>query len=45
MLDVSVCGADVTLVKVAPLGDPMELKVRGYELSIRAAEAKKIEIE
>ena len=38
-------GADVTLVKVAPLGDPMELKVRGYELSIRAAEAKKIEIE
>ncbi|MFR7835029.1 MAG: FeoA family protein [Ezakiella sp.] len=38
-------GADVTLVKVAPLGDPMELRVRGYELSIRAAEAKKIEIE
>ncbi|MFR9278803.1 MAG: FeoA family protein [Ezakiella coagulans] len=38
-------GTDVTLVKVAPLGDPMELRVRGYELSIRAAEAKKIEIE
>lgn len=38
-------GTEVTLVKVAPLGDPMELQVRGYELSIRASEAKKIELE
>ena len=38
-------GAEITLVKVAPLGDPMELQVRGYELSIRASEAKDIEVE
>ncbi len=38
-------GTELTLVKVAPLGDPMELEVRGYELSIRASEAKDIEIE
>lgn len=38
-------GALITLIKVAPLGDPMELKVRGYELSLRAAEARKIELE
>lgn len=38
-------GVEVTLVKVAPLGDPMELEVRGYELSIRASEAKDIVVE
>lgn len=38
-------GTEITLVKVAPLGDPMELEVRGYELSIRASEAKDIELE
>lgn len=38
-------GTSLTLIKVAPLGDPMELEVRGYNLSIRASEAKDIEIE
>ena len=37
-------GAEVTLVKFAPLGDPMELQVHGYELSLRLAEAGKIGI-
>lgn len=31
--------------KVAPLGDPMELNVRGYELSVRKADAAMIEVE
>ncbi|MBR2547609.1 MAG: ferrous iron transport protein B [Eubacterium sp.] len=35
-------GAEVTLVKFAPLGDPMELQVHGYELSLRLAEASQI---
>lgn len=35
----------VTLVKYAPMGDPMELKIRGYELTLRIADAKEIEIE
>ncbi|MCI6609380.1 MAG: ferrous iron transport protein A [Ezakiella sp.] len=38
-------GTEVTLVRVAPMGDPIELIVRGYSLSIRASEAKEIEIE
>lgn len=38
-------GTDVFLRKVAPLGDPMELTVRGYELTIRKNDAEKIEIE
>ncbi len=37
-------GAQVTIRKVAPLGDPIELTVRGYELSIRKDEAAKIEV-
>ena len=37
-------GVDVTLRKVAPLGDPLELTVRGYELTIRKDEAEKIEV-
>ena len=37
-------GAEVTVRKVAPLGDPLELTVRGYELSIRKDEAAKIEV-
>lgn len=36
---------EVTVRKVAPLGDPIELTVRGYELSIRKADAKMIEVE
>ena len=38
-------GTEVFVRKVAPLGDPIELKVRGYELSIRKADAEQIEIE
>lgn len=38
-------GVEVFVRKVAPLGDPMELKVRGYELSIRKADAEMIEVE
>jgi ferrous iron transport protein A len=37
-------GTSVYVRKVAPLGDPMELSVRGYELSIRKADAKLIEV-
>lgn len=37
-------GTEVYVRKVAPLGDPIELNVRGYELSIRKADAEKIEI-
>lgn len=38
-------GIDVHIRKVAPLGDPIEVTVRGYELSIRKADAEKIEVE
>ena len=34
----------VTLQKVAPMGDPIEIRVRGYELTLRVEEAKKIEV-
>src|SRR5574344_906591 len=37
-------GATVKLVKFAPMGDPMELLIHGYELTIRSADAKKINI-
>ncbi len=37
-------GTEVTVRKVAPLGDPIEITVRGYELSIRKDEASKIEV-
>ena len=37
-------GAEVTVVKLAAMGDPMELQVHGYELSLRLADAKEIEI-
>ena len=37
-------GAEVTVVKLAPMGDPMELQVHGYELTLRLADAEKIEI-
>ncbi|MCR5791597.1 MAG: ferrous iron transport protein B [Lachnospiraceae bacterium] len=37
-------GGEVTLVKYAPMGDPMELRIHGYEFSIRVADAEKIEI-
>ncbi len=38
-------GVQVSIRKVAPLGDPVEVTVRGYELSIRKADAEMIEIE
>ena len=38
-------GAEVHIRKVAPLGDPIEVTVRGYELSLRKADAAMIEVE
>ena len=38
-------GVEVYIRKVAPLGDPVEVKVRGYELSLRKADAEMIEVE
>ena len=38
-------GVDIHIRKVAPLGDPIEVTVRGYELSLRKADAEMIEIE
>lgn len=37
-------GTEVIVRKIAPLGDPIELTVRGYELSIRKDEASKVEV-
>lgn len=37
-------GVDVSVRKVAPLGDPVEVTVRGYELSLRKADAEMIEV-
>ena len=37
-------GAGVTLTKLAPMGDPMELRIHGYELTLRLADAEKIEV-
>ena len=38
-------GVEVNIRKVAPLGDPIEVTVRGYELSIRKVDAEMIEVE
>lgn len=38
-------GTEIFVRKVAPLGDPVELTVRGYELSLRKADAEMIEVE
>ena len=38
-------GVEVYIRKVAPLGDPVEITVRGYELSLRKADADRIEVE
>ena len=38
-------GTEVFIRKVAPLGDPIELRVRGYELSLRKADAAMVEVE
>ena len=37
-------GTELLVRKVAPLGDPMELNVRGYELSVRKSDAQQIEV-
>ncbi len=37
-------GTEVRVVRVAPLGDPIELRIRGYALSLRRAEAAKITV-
>lgn len=45
MMDMGITkGTEVTIRKVAPLGDPIEVTVRGYELSIRRSEAERIEV-
>ena len=38
-------GVEIRVRKVAPLGDPLEITVRGYELSLRKADAEMIEVE
>lgn len=38
-------GAGIEVVKISPLGDPVEYKVRGYHLSLRKSEAETIEVE
>ena len=38
-------GTEIYVRKVAPLGDPIEVNVRGYELSIRKADAEMVEVE
>jgi len=38
-------GVEISVRKVAPLGDPIEITVRGYELSLRKADAESIEVE
>lgn len=38
-------GVEIFVRKVAPLGDPMELNVRGYELSVRKSDAEMIEVQ
>lgn len=46
MMDMGVTrGVDIFVRKVAPLGDPIEVTVRGYELSLRKADAEMIEVE
>jgi ferrous iron transport protein A len=38
-------GTDVTVMRLAPLGDPLEVRVRGFMLTLRRAEAEHIEVE
>ena len=37
-------GAEIKLVKLAPMGDPMEFQIHGYELTLRLADAEKIQV-
>ena len=46
MMDMGITkGAEITVRKVAPLGDPVEITVRGYELSVRKADAEMVQVE
>ena len=46
MMDMGITkGAEIAVRKVAPLGDPVEITVRGYELSVRKADAEMVEVE
>ncbi|MGH4038328.1 MAG: FeoA family protein [Sphaerochaeta sp.] len=46
LLDMGITtGVQVKLIKVAPMGDPLEIELRGYNLSLRKSEAKAINIE
>lgn len=38
-------GTPVTLIRTAPLGDPLEIKLRGYHLTLRKSEAEHVEVE
>ena len=38
-------GAEIRLIAAAPLGDPLEFEIRGYRLSLRKSEARRVEIE
>ena len=38
-------GVEITVVKLAPMGDPMEVQIHGYELTLRLEEADQIEID
>jgi len=38
-------GAELKLIGVAPLGDPIEIELRGYRLSLRKSEAKRVSVE
>ena len=44
IMDMGIKGVEIYVRKVAPLGDPMELTVRNYELSVRKADAEMIEV-
>jgi ferrous iron transport protein A len=40
-----VSGAEIEVVRVAPLGDPVEFRIKGYNLSLRKSEAKNVQVE
>ncbi len=46
ILDMGVVkGADIEVVRVAPLGDPIEFRIKGYNLSLRKSEAQNVQVE
>ncbi len=45
LLDMGIIpGTEITIHKIAPLGDPIEIRIRGYELTLRIEDAKSIEV-